>query len=118
MSKTYYAYSFSGYGVGWRMILPDWELLDGEVLFDHQPTEIELAEAFPNFVPQAWRDLQSAAFVELRATDMTAVRCVKGNIPFPQEWSSYVEALRTIVKTHSGDVNTTLPVRPDYPAGT
>lgn len=41
-------YAYSNNGNSWRMVEPDWELDDGEVTFDHEPSENELLAAFPD----------------------------------------------------------------------
>lgn len=38
--------AYSNVGTAFRCVAPDWPLADGEVLFDHEPTENELEEAF------------------------------------------------------------------------
>lgn len=110
-------FAFSNNGLSWRGVFPEWELFEGEILFDHWPSDEEIIAAFPNFVPKAWRDFQQAAREALFSTDMVAIRCFKAGIAFPPEWWSYVEELRLIIRTYSGDVTSTLPVKPEYPAG-
>lgn len=38
--------AYSNVGTAFRCVAPDWPLADGEVLFDHEPNESELEEAF------------------------------------------------------------------------
>lgn len=59
-------------------------------------------------------DLKDNAAEALDQTDMTALRCVKANIPFPDEWQDYVTNLRAVITSGVGP----LPVRPAYPEGT
>lgn len=40
--------AYSNNGKSWRGVEEDWELSPGEVAFDHEPTEAELAAAFPD----------------------------------------------------------------------
>lgn len=110
-------FAFGNNGLSWRGVLPEWDLMEGEILFDHWPSDEEIIATFPNFVPKEWRDLQQAARTELMATDLVTIRCYKAGVVFPQDWRDYVEALRLIVRTYSGDVTSSLPARPEYPAG-
>lgn len=99
-----------------RLIFDLGEVLSGEFAFDHQLTEDELIQNFPDYVPMAWRAVQSLARSALISTDGVAIRCFKAAVPFPQDWWDYVEALRAIVRTRSGDINLVLPEPPEYPA--
>jgi len=58
--------------------------------------------------------LKAQAQAALDSSDMTALRCVKAGVAFPEEWQTYVTALRDIVSSGTG----TIPDRPAYPAGT
>lgn len=61
-------------------------------------------------------DIKPIAQMALDRSDMTALRCFKANIPFPNAWQNYVTTLRAIV---SGSLTPTdLPVQPAYPNGT
>ena len=40
-------YAYSNNGNTMRTVEPDWAPMDGEIFFDHQPTEDELLAAFP-----------------------------------------------------------------------
>lgn len=59
-------------------------------------------------------NLPQLAKAALEKSDMTALRCLKAEVEFPQSWKDYVSALRQIVSGGAGP----LPVRPDYPEGT
>lgn len=51
---------------------------------------------------------------ELKVSDMVAIRCIKANVSFPEDWQTYVTALRDI----TNGIGTTIPTRPNYPIGT
>lgn len=59
-------------------------------------------------VAQAKSDLKASIQAALDRSDMTALRCFKAGVSFPDEWKTYVTALR----------NGTLPTQPAYPKGT
>jgi hypothetical protein len=50
----------------------------------------------------------------LAASDLTVLRCVEAGVAVPEAWVAYRRALREVV----AGLATTLPARPDYPAGT
>jgi len=52
------------------------------------------------------------ALMEIQASDLVAIRCVKAGIPFPADWITYIAALRQV--TEKSD----MPIKPPYPAGT
>jgi hypothetical protein len=101
-----------------RVVFDPAEVLPGEYVFDHQLTEEELIQNFPNYVPQAWVAVQQRARSALITSDGVFIRCGKANKPFPQDWWDYVEALRAIVRTRNGDVNLAMPTPPPYPPDT
>lgn len=72
------------------------------------------AEETANVTAAAAQELKSNARAALEKSDMTALRCLKAEVEFPQSWKDYVSALRLIVSGGAGP----LPVRPDYPEGT
>lgn len=61
--------------------------------------------------------LQQQAMATMQETDMVCLRCYKAGIPFPTEWQSYTNALRSIANG-TDTSSTALPVKPAYPAGT
>lgn len=77
---------------------------ESQFLIDQETNQKSTAES----------DLKEKAQGALDKTDLTAIRCMKSGISFPQEWQDYVTALRLIVKDGDGD----FPVQPNYPAGT
>lgn len=113
-----YYYAYTADGLGFRIVFDGWDLYPGETLYDHELSESEKMEHLPDYVPLAWRNIQYNARTELVLSDMVAIRCFKAGLDFPPEWREYVETLRVIVRTRSGDVGTELPVAPHYPAGT
>jgi hypothetical protein len=113
-----YLCAYSNNGLSFRWVLPEWDLEPGEVVFDHELSEAELALVFPGYVFKGWRDLQLSAKYALQDTDMAAIRCFKAGVAFPQDWVDYVDSLRMIVRTVSGDPASALPAKPDFPAGT
>ncbi|WP_331773820.1 hypothetical protein [Sulfurospirillum sp. 1612] len=50
----------------------------------------------------------------LNNSDLVAIRCLKANIPFPDDWVSYVMTLRALLKS---DTVQDIPAHPDYPIG-
>lgn len=62
-------------------------------------------------------NLIASAKYELVKTDMVAIRCIKSGVDFPTEWKNYVLELRNISNGNC-TINTTLPLRPEYPEGT
>lgn len=70
-------------------------------------TEEELAT-------KALESFKTEVKAALDATTTTVLRCYQAGISFPTEWKEYVDALRTLL--NATEV-TTLPTRPDYPAG-
>lgn len=78
----------------------------------------ELAEQLPPSVAQLWAALQSQAQAAIDASDITLLRCVEHGVPVPAEWVAYRAALRSIVRSATGDPTQGLPARPAYPAGT
>ena len=42
--------AYSNNGLSFRSVDPSWTLGDGEVLFDHSPTDDELSVAFPSYI--------------------------------------------------------------------
>lgn len=66
---------------------------------------------------RAWAIHQAQAIAALQASDVVALRCLKAGISFPSAWMDYVDALREIVRTPTGEPGP-LPARPDYPPGT
>jgi hypothetical protein len=68
---------------------------------------------------QAWLLHQSAAQIELVFSDRVATRCVKGNVPYPSDWSARDQVLREIQRVAMGDpLATPIPGRPVFPEGT
>lgn len=65
-------------------------------------------------VAQSAQVLKIAAHRALERSDMTAIRCFKAGILFPQEWQDYVTALRAIVNGGAGP----LPAQPEFLKGT
>lgn len=62
-----------------------------------------------------WSDYQNEAVKLLTETDLVAIRCLKAGVAFPSEWLTYVNKLRAIVNTMTGDASSPLPVKPMYP---
>ncbi len=84
--------AYSNNGQSWRYIEPDWALTEGEVLFDHEPTDGELDSAFPG--------RQATMLVEARNRALAAIRAQR---------SPMLDTLSGIAgrATRRGDVATT-----------
>jgi hypothetical protein len=96
-------------------------LPQGEVQFDHWPTDAELAAAFPSYVAPpsaAWLAHQAQAQALLDKSDMTIIRCAENGVPVPATWAAYRKALRVISGATTGDPTQVLPTAPAFPAGT
>lgn len=77
--------------------------------------------AIQNLVPtsaQLWSSYQSTAQDALDKSDVTILRCTENSVAIPTAWATYRAALRTIVRSTTGDATLPLPTRPTYPSGT
>lgn len=81
-------------------------------------TDAEAAKLSKPTAEAEWGSYQGQAKLALDVTDNVALRCWKAGVAFPDNWKTYVDALRTIVRATGGDPTKPLPTRPTYPAGT
>lgn len=58
--------AYSKEGTAFRGVAPDWPLAEGEILFDHEPTEKELEEAFGFTSGELVKNRQLALITEER----------------------------------------------------
>ena len=75
----------------------------------------------------AWPTIQMASLQLANArsaideSDMVALRCIKAGVAFPQNWQTYVQGLRAVIKAGGGPLPA-IPTNPDgsiaYPQGT
>lgn len=63
-------------------------------------------------------DAQAVAFQRLVESDMVAIRCLKSGVTFPEEWISYVNELRGVVRADAWGAGIQIPSAPNYPSGT
>jgi len=70
------------------------------------------------FAPLAWTAYQAQARAALDVSDVTILRCAENGVAVPAAWASYRKALRAIISAQAGDSTQSLPLRPEYPAGT
>lgn len=67
---------------------------------------------------RAWNVYKLGAYQRLRLSDSVAWRCFKAGQAFPQDWMTFTEALRTIVRASTGDASQPYPTQPDFPSNT
>lgn len=60
--------------------------------------------------------LRSAAYVALKQSDTTILRCYENGVKVPPEWGAYRAELRSLMA--ETDAKQAMPHRPPYPAGT
>lgn len=88
---------------------------EGQVDIEMTAEEIAAFEA-ERAVSQSAQDadiLKAEAIHALLRSDAVAIRCVKAGMAFPLEWKTYVDQLRAIISSGTGDI----PLQPAYPAG-
>lgn len=105
ISDEVHAEMLAGQALGKRIVAGQ----DGAPMLADQPAPT---------TTELWASHQVQAQVALDASDMVALRCFKAGVAFPSDWLTYVNALRVVVRTSSGDPTQALPTRPAYPSGT
>lgn len=92
----------------------DFKMVDGELvpLSDAEQAEHDNREKEWPGIEGAQRQV-AAAREAMAESDMVAIRCFKAKVPFPKEWSLYVQELRAILSSGGG----ALPTKPEYPEG-
>lgn len=75
---------------------------------------LHLADEEKNKSSRDTENLIEQAKLAMNRSDMIAIRCLKSNVPFPQEWKDYTSSLRAIINGASGPI----PTQPKYPEGT
>lgn len=94
----------------------EWAELEAAIVAGEIETQPYSAPA--KSAAELWADRQDQAKVALTKSDLTAIRCFKSGVAFPDAWKTYVADLRAIVAAESGDSTQPLPEQPSYPAGT
>lgn len=111
-------FAYSNNGLDFRAVGPDYQAAEGEVLFPDQAKPSDLDAAFPGYgsavAAVARIPLIVQAQAALDASDRTVWRCYEADIPVPESWRAYRQALRAVIRGESD----ALPDRPDYPEGT
>lgn len=108
-----YAYSNNGLTKIWHDESEEYEPTVGELLFDDELSEEELADHFPGYTAAKENySYKTEAISALVRSDAQVIRCSEKGEALPEEWIEYRQALRDI---YSGEESGPLPERPPYP---
>ncbi len=95
-------------GQGYRAVNGPDDVGNNEIYSDAPPAR--------NLAEGQTKVLKSQAQATLDRSDITVLRCYENAVTVPTMWRKYRLELRAIISGTS--TSTTLPTRPDYPAGT